>query len=583
MWRHRAARGLLLLKKEMGLYQLTRDIIVMIRVCKMFRRSLRGFREYQIIETGHRKHPIFSFWDKKKQGRITFDTMAFVAEEGHFPPSAIEITLKKPSWRTKEEIQDLAKSTTSSDLFLAQSSLCVTTRLTGHGPRSRFGRRRVVIKKGQRGNSFYFIYLGKVAITDDEDGSSAFLDPHPTLLRKGRSFGEVALLSSSMRKATVVCLEEVEFLVVDKEDFFANKLDVELEKDAQYRFQFFRKMDLFQSWPKEKLWQLVGFGKVEKFSFGQLISKDFIESATIVFVCKGSCEILRLIDLGKSFSYYKWIWQHLEFQYNKPLKTPAFEPSPMERFKEFQIKSYPVQDFSALKLLHLQKAQQKQRTSIRLNETSMTDLPKTFGSKIICKSDYPVRNPVIDPITGRLVEEACVGTYMKIHNVEQGEIVGLHLISLPSITRDTRTLILVSLGAEVIRVKTDRFEELIDNETREKLAKYYMEYPSDEELCQHFLQENSWNIFRKDLVRLLVEPRQRSMFIPQRSKKTKPSDMNSVILNLSDLNKTNTTSYPIFKAPSKHLPPLRIVQSIIPPRPQIQELLPQYKNAGVLM
>ncbi|XP_075384054.1 cyclic nucleotide-binding domain-containing protein 2 [Tenrec ecaudatus] len=565
-----------------GLYQLTRDIIVMIRVCKMFRRSLGGFREYQIIETGHRKHPIFSFWDKKKQGRITFDTMTFVAEEGHFPPSAIKITLKKPAWRTKEEIQDLCNILQALDSFRSYNET-LQVLLAKVMRFERFGRRRVIIKKGQRGNSFYFIYLGKVAITDDEDGSSAFLDPHPTLLGKGRSFGEVALLSSSVRKATVVCLEEAEFLVVDKEDFFANKLDVELEKDAQYRFQFFRKMDLFKSWPEEKLWRLVGFGKVEKFSCGQLISKDFIESATIVFVCKGSCEILRLIDLGKSFSYYKWIWQHLEFQYNKPLKTPVFEPSPMERFKEFQIKSYPVQDFSALKLLHLQKAQQKQGTNIGMNATSMTDLPKTFGSKIICKNDHPVQCPVIDPTTGRLVKEACVGAYMKIHNVEQGEIVGLHLISLPNITRDNRTLILVSLGAEVIRVKTDKFEELIDNETREKLARNYMEYPSDEEICQHFLQENSWNIFRKDLVRLLVEPRQRSMFIPQRSKKRKPSSMKSVILNLSDLNKPTETSYPIFRAPSKHLPPLRIVQSIIPPRPKLQELLPQYKNAGVLM
>lgn len=53
----------------------------------------------------------------------------------------------------------------------------------------RFGRRRVIVKKGQIGNSFYFIYLGTVAITEDEDGSSAFLDPHPTLLHRGGSFG----------------------------------------------------------------------------------------------------------------------------------------------------------------------------------------------------------------------------------------------------------------------------------------------------------------------------------------------------------------------------------------------------------
>lgn len=51
---------------------------------------------------------------------------------------------------------------------------------------------------------------------------------------------EVSLLSSAVRKATVVCMEETEFLVVDKEDFIANKLEQELKKNANHQFEFFR-------------------------------------------------------------------------------------------------------------------------------------------------------------------------------------------------------------------------------------------------------------------------------------------------------------------------------------------------------
>lgn len=54
-----------------------------------------------------------------------------------------------------------------------------------------------MVKKGQRGNSFYFIYLGTVAVTEDEDGSSAFLDPHPTLLHRGGCFGVSRRASTS--------------------------------------------------------------------------------------------------------------------------------------------------------------------------------------------------------------------------------------------------------------------------------------------------------------------------------------------------------------------------------------------------
>lgn len=51
---------------------------------------------------------------------------------------------------------------------------------------------------------------------------------------------ELNLLTSSVRSATVVCMEETEFLVVDREDFLEYKLDQEVQKDAQHRFEFFR-------------------------------------------------------------------------------------------------------------------------------------------------------------------------------------------------------------------------------------------------------------------------------------------------------------------------------------------------------
>ncbi|XP_027479741.1 cyclic nucleotide-binding domain-containing protein 2 isoform X3 [Zalophus californianus] len=520
--------------KHLGLYQLTMDIIVMIRVCKMFRQGLRGFREYQIIETAHRKHPIFSFWDVLDSYR-----------------------------NYSEPLQ----------LLLARVMRF-----------ERFGRRRVIVKKGQRGNSFYFIYLGTVAVTEDDDGSSAFLDTHPILLHKGDCFGELGVLTPSLRRATVVCMEETELLVVDREDFLANKLDQEFQKDAQHRFEFFRKMDLFESLSDEKLWKLVTLGKVEKFSYGQLISKDFVESSSIMFVSKGSCEVLRLIDLRTSPFYYKWIWQHLELIDNRPLKTHLNEPSPVERFKEFQIKSYPVQDFSFLKLKHLQNSWEPKGTgfSRRIN-TSGNTLPKMLGPKIKSRNPHSLECSMISTKYGDLPEEAAVGAYIKIHTVEEGETVGLHQILLPENEHDMRPLILVSLGAEMIRVRKEKFCELIDSEVTEKLSRFKVNYPSDEDLCRKFLQQSSWDSFRKDLLRLLVKPRQRPPFTPIRPKKKGIYSPKSLILDLCSFNKETKPCHTVFVAPQKYLLPLRIVEAITAPRYKIQELLPQYKNAGVLV
>ncbi|XP_030682576.1 cyclic nucleotide-binding domain-containing protein 2 isoform X1 [Nomascus leucogenys] len=454
--------------RKLGLYQLAMDIIIMIRVCKMFRQGLRGFREYQIIETAHWKHPIFSFWDKKMQSRVTFDTMDFIAEE------------------------------------------------------------------------------------------------------------ETDVLHASMRRCTIVCMEETEFLVVDREDFFANKLDQEVQKDTQYQFEFFRKMDLFASWSDEKLWQLVTMAKTERFSYGQLISKDFGESSFIMFISKGSCEVLRLLDLGASPSYHRWVWQHLELIDDRPLKTHLSEYSPMERFKEFQIKSYPLQDFSSLKLLHLKKAWGLQGTSFsRKIRTSGDTLPKMLGPKIQSRPAQSIKCAMINTKLGELPKEAAVGAYVKVHTVEQGEILGLHQAFLPEGECDTRPLILMSLGNELIRIRKKIFYKLIDNddEMMKKLLKLNIAFPSDEDMCQKFLQENSWNMFRKDLLRLLVEPRQSQLFTPNQPKKKEIYNPRSVVLDLCSINKTTKPCYPIFMAPQKYLPPLRIVQAIKAPRYKIRELL----------
>ncbi|CAK6447638.1 unnamed protein product [Pipistrellus nathusii] len=572
-----------LLKKKRGLYHIILEIIVMIRVCKMFRQGLRGFREYQITETARRRHPIFSFWDKKKQGRITFDTMDFVAESGFFPPRAIEIAQKMPSWRTEQDIQALCNFLQVLDCYRNYSE-ALQLLLAKVLRFERFGRRRVIIKKGKKSNSFYFIYLGRVAVTDDEDGSSAFLDPHPMLLQKGDCFGEMGLLSSSVRRATVVCMEETEFLVVDQDDFIANKLDDEVKKDAQHRFDFFRQMELLQSWPDEKIWKLVTLGKVEKYSYGQLISKDIVDSSSVMFVCQGSCEVLRLLDLAASRIYYKWLWQHLELIDDRALKTNLKEASAVKRFKEFQVKSYPVQDFSSLKLLHLQKAlEQKGTTFSRKLNTQEDSLPKTFGPKIKSRQPNVLECPMVKTKYGDIPKAASVGGYVKLHTVQEGEIIGLHQILLPDNQQDTRSLILVSLGVELITVWKEKFCELIDNEVTEKLYRFKIGYPSDEEMCQKFLMENSWNIFRKDLIHLLVEPRRHPPLTPVRYKKKQIYHPKSLTLDLCNLNKKTKPRYPIFMAPQKNLPPLRVIQAIKAPRYKVKELLPQYKNDGVLV
>ena len=54
-----------------------------------------------------------------------------------------------------------------------------------------------------------------------------------------------------------------------------------------------------------------------------------------------------------------------------------------------------------------------------------------------------------------------------------------------------RPLVLVSLGAEVIRIRREKFWELIDSEVKEKLYRFQIKYPrSVLEMCIHPIRLN---------------------------------------------------------------------------------------------
>lgn len=72
-----------------------------------------------------------------------------------------------------------------------------------------------------------------------------------------------------------------------------------------------RNLDLLQSWSDEKVWQLVALGRTEKFSHGQLVTKDFVESSFVTFICKvrvwaGSKAGKNRCDLKSSLSRQTW-------------------------------------------------------------------------------------------------------------------------------------------------------------------------------------------------------------------------------------------------------------------------------------
>lgn len=80
----------------------------------------------------------------------------------------------------------------------------------------RVQRRRVVFRRGDRGDGLYGVLAGRILITiDSADGKELILNSHGT----GEFFGEIALLDKVGRSASAVAGEDSELLFVGRDAF----------------------------------------------------------------------------------------------------------------------------------------------------------------------------------------------------------------------------------------------------------------------------------------------------------------------------------------------------------------------------
>ncbi|XP_077127882.1 cyclic nucleotide-binding domain-containing protein 2-like isoform X2 [Ranitomeya variabilis] len=432
---------------------------------------------------------------KQKAEELVFDVTLFRSQyEFTFPEKAVEVTLQRPEHRSERDIRYL-RSMMMGILSFRRYSTQMQHMLAQVVYYRRFGRGRVIVRKGHRGDSFYFVFSGVIAVTQDEDGSSALLDPEPILLHKGASFGEVALLKGLRRNATLICMEDTELLVVDRAEFFQNKLDQELQKETQYRFKFFRSMDLFSSWSDAALETLADHCKTEECRHSQVMVPDTHESKNIIFVTKGRCEVLRLVDLSQCPSFHKWIKQH------QPLLGKSSAVSHTGRTPSDQ-------------RAHGNPPPEDSDTSDTINGRicSLEDLASRYHLTIP-SAECP-RNPELhcDLMAAVYLRIDCLqpGQYFRGVDVDfieccfekEGRAPNDQSISFlsSSAQRDPRSMVIISQGAEVLRIKLDKFSELADVTTVKKLKEKMVQYPSDNDLCRIFLEQDRWKVFKSDLV-----------------------------------------------------------------------------------
>ena len=195
------------------------------RVC-ILAHVFRQMRNYAIEKGQHMRGLNSVISENEESGRIEKDLMfnqdTFKNKYQFCIPNwAYHICSLKPEDRTDADVMNLVHLMQPLKSFrkYSQKKQKLLAKIVRY---ESFGRRRVVIRKGHIGMSFYLIYSGTVAIVIQGDEDKAFSnDSAPAnIMKRGDSFGELALVKAAARSATVVCTEKTEFFVIDKDAFF---------------------------------------------------------------------------------------------------------------------------------------------------------------------------------------------------------------------------------------------------------------------------------------------------------------------------------------------------------------------------
>ncbi|CAF4714628.1 unnamed protein product [Rotaria sp. Silwood1] len=113
---------------------------------------------------------------------------------------------------------------------------------------------RVILREGHRAEKFYLIIDG---ITDvykswESPITNAISSRLVAVLKKGSSFGEIALLNSKRRTATVSCQTDVTMLAIEQEDFVKIFMSNKEETEPDF-VTYLRQIPEFRGFPFEKI------------------------------------------------------------------------------------------------------------------------------------------------------------------------------------------------------------------------------------------------------------------------------------------------------------------------------------------
>ena len=152
-----------------------------------------------------------------------------------------------------------------------------------------------VFRQGDTGSKFYVILEGSVGIIINLDTPTAKGPTQVSSLHRGDAFGELALLYNKPRAATIRCLTDCHFAVLDKTDY-AKTIAKAHESKLSHQVDFLLSLPMFKSWTRGSMQKLTYYFKEKTYTRKQVLVQSGTPANDVFIIKEGEIEVRKEVQ-----------------------------------------------------------------------------------------------------------------------------------------------------------------------------------------------------------------------------------------------------------------------------------------------
>ncbi|CAL1531484.1 unnamed protein product [Lymnaea stagnalis] len=444
----------------------------------------------------------------KKYG-LHFDPSYFRANREINLSSEVRSILKlHPNRRTPEQIQTAMFGLQSIPSF-AEYPLHMQEKLTKVAWLDIVTPNRTIIRQGHFAENFYFIVSGQALVTISRPGDSSAQTA--AMMRKGTSFGELALLHHSRRTATVTSHDTVKLLSVGRDDFFDIFMSRQGTGEMPDHIKFISQLEFMKDWPLERLLERPDQCLLHFFKRNMVILKDSRTSEWFYVVKSGSCQVLkqlkgvtaRLAPLRKqtlesSDRLYRSkisSFQGSKHEYKRrPHRNRSTSARPRDDYyeKNKTRKKRGMSDNNSSKITSHDDHEGK--TGSDLGESPHVTINKKDG-----QSEHALNS-------GQNRAQQCPQAheqpvFVQIELLKPMDVFGLDRVSFNnSLETESSSVSLVSLGAECIMLSKGFFMKYANDKVKKRFSEIVAPYPNENTLQESLQHKVNWELYKQSVL-----------------------------------------------------------------------------------